>query len=91
MFVVPDVVPHLHPTLDLRIAYPGFSRRADDGRKHRLVEPGTFLRPEQVRTCHTWVGHRSLMSYVPVVDNRGPEALQGCVPHGHAAVHAADG
>ncbi|KIM52354.1 hypothetical protein SCLCIDRAFT_56180, partial [Scleroderma citrinum Foug A] len=52
MFVVPDVVPFLHPSLDLRVTYPEhFVRRIDHGdskkRKHAPVEPGTYLHPEQ--------------------------------------------
>ncbi|KAL4065768.1 phosphatidylethanolamine-binding protein [Scleroderma yunnanense] len=52
MFVVPDVVPHLHPSLDLRVTYPEhLVERRHNGesskRKHALVEPGTYLHPEQ--------------------------------------------
>ncbi|KAG6332502.1 hypothetical protein ID866_6587 [Astraeus odoratus] len=52
MFVVPDVVPHLHPSLDVRVTYPEYiSGRShsdsSDKRQHKLVEPGTFLDPEQ--------------------------------------------
>ncbi|KAI6153165.1 phosphatidylethanolamine-binding protein [Pisolithus tinctorius] len=50
MFVVPDVVPYLRPSLDLRVTYPQ-ARKTSQGHpgktKHMLVEPGTFLLPEQ--------------------------------------------
>lgn len=53
MSVVPDVVPFLHPSLDLRVTYPEyFVRKIEHGeskkRKHELVEAGTYLHPEQV-------------------------------------------
>lgn len=54
MKVVPDMLPELHPSLDLRIRYlepPPKSNylRTRVKRKLRQVEPGSFLVPEQVR------------------------------------------
>ncbi|KAI6022597.1 phosphatidylethanolamine-binding protein [Pisolithus marmoratus] len=50
MCVVPDVIPYLRPSLDLRVTYPQ-ARKPSQGQpgktQHMLVEPGTFLLPEQ--------------------------------------------
>ncbi|KAH7911833.1 phosphatidylethanolamine-binding protein [Hygrophoropsis aurantiaca] len=52
MHVVPDVLPDLHPSLDLRVAFPEASsgQGSEDNStkiKYSQVEPGTFLVPEQ--------------------------------------------
>ena len=54
MNVVPDMLPELHPSFDLRIRYLAPAPkdnylRTRVKRKHRQVEPGIFLTPEQVR------------------------------------------
>ncbi|KAI0771048.1 PEBP-like protein [Trametes elegans] len=54
MKVVPDMLPELHPSLDLRIKYaepPPKSNylRTRVKRKLKTVEPGIFLAPEQTR------------------------------------------
>lgn len=54
MKVVPDLLPELHPSLDLRINFPepppeDVYKRSRVKRKYEKVEPGVFLRPEQVR------------------------------------------
>ena len=54
MNVVPDMLPELHPSFDLRIRYlapPPKNNylRTRVKRKLRQVEPGIFLLPEQVR------------------------------------------
>ena len=54
MGVVPDLLPSLHPTIDLRINFPEAPpkdtiRRTRVKRKLEKVEPGVFLLPEQVR------------------------------------------
>ena len=53
MSVVPDMLPELHPSFDLRIKYaepPPASNylRTRVKRKLKEVEPGIFLVPEQV-------------------------------------------
>ncbi|EMD41367.1 hypothetical protein CERSUDRAFT_128093 [Gelatoporia subvermispora B] len=52
MKVVPDLLPELHPSLDLRINFPepppeDVYKRSRVKRKYEKVEPGVFLRPEQ--------------------------------------------
>jgi len=54
MKVVPDVLPLLHPSLDLRVTFPkspphSLSAREQTKRIHQEVEPGVFLLPEQTR------------------------------------------
>ncbi|GBE78719.1 54S ribosomal protein L35, mitochondrial [Sparassis crispa] len=51
MNVVPDLLPSLHPTLDLRLNFPdvpksGWTRHRAK-RQYKKVEPGVFLLPEQ--------------------------------------------
>lgn len=53
MHVVPDLLPELHPNVDLRIQFPNPAghrtlrqRRAERANFYK-VEPGTFLTPEQ--------------------------------------------
>lgn len=57
MNVVPDMLPELRPSLDLRIRYlepPPKNNylRTRVKRKLKAVEPGIFLVPEQVRYTH---------------------------------------
>ena len=54
MHVVPDVLPTLHPSVDLQVAFPeapprSVVARTRRARKYRTIEPGAFLLPEQVR------------------------------------------
>lgn len=53
MNVVPDLLPSLHPSIDLRLNFPeapptDVVRRTRMRRKYEKVEPGVFLLPEQV-------------------------------------------
>jgi len=53
MNVVPDVVPSLHPSFDLRITFPeppprSVYLRTRVKRPYKQVEPGIYLTPEQV-------------------------------------------
>lgn len=53
MNVVPDVLPTLHPSLDLRLTFPepppqSAYLRTRSKRQHKQVEPGVFLVSEQV-------------------------------------------
>lgn len=54
MHVVPDLLPVLHPSIDLRMTFPEPPPeqtyvRTRVKRKHSSVEPGVYLLPEQVR------------------------------------------
>ena len=56
MNVVPDVLPSLHPSLDLRLTFPeappkNTYLRTRSKRQHKQVEPGVFLVSEQVWQC----------------------------------------
>ena len=58
MNVVPDLLPELRPSLDLRMNFPEklpekLRRLNRTKRKYEIVEPGTFLLPDQVRFL-TW-------------------------------------
>ena len=49
MHVVPDVIPDLHPSLDLRVSFPEHkTKEPSTTPKYTFVEPGVFLLPEQV-------------------------------------------
>lgn len=53
MNVVPDLLPTLHPSFDLRITFPepppkSTYLRTRVKRRYSAVEPGVFLLPEQV-------------------------------------------
>jgi large subunit ribosomal protein L35 len=55
MKVVPDVLPDIHPSLDLRVNFPKImSNKGSDVTVPKAiyehVEPGVFLLPEQVRS-----------------------------------------
>lgn len=54
MHVVPDLLPSLHPSFDLRVTFPepppkSVYLRTRVKRRYKQVEPGIFLLPEQVR------------------------------------------
>lgn len=54
MSVVPDLLPELHPSVDLRVNFPeappqDIKRRTREKRKYEKVDAGVFLLPEQVR------------------------------------------
>ena len=50
MKVVPDVLPELHPSIDLHVTVRTSPKELHKTKKtHATVEPGTFLSPEQVR------------------------------------------
>ncbi|KAH8119902.1 PEBP-like protein [Phellopilus nigrolimitatus] len=75
MGVVPDVVPALHPSIDLRLSFPEpppFSTylRTRTRRKHKPVEPGVFILPEQSRRpprLYTSVFHPETRYYTLVL------------------------
>ncbi|KAF4605629.1 hypothetical protein EYR40_004416 [Pleurotus pulmonarius] len=48
MNVVPDVLPDLHPSVDIRITVPSTLKQLREGQKvHAPVEPGAFVFPRQ--------------------------------------------
>ncbi|KAI0077414.1 PEBP-like protein [Panus rudis PR-1116 ss-1] len=54
MNVVPDLLPSLHPSFDLRVNFPepppeNIALRSRTKRKYQKIEPGVFLLPEQTR------------------------------------------
>ncbi|KAI6128699.1 phosphatidylethanolamine-binding protein [Pisolithus croceorrhizus] len=84
MFVVPDVIPYLRPSLDLRVTYPQARRTSQQqpGKtQHMLVEPGTFLLPEQTTKppkLHTSVFHTDTRLYtLLMVDPDVPDEANG--------------
>ena len=53
MNVVPDILPEMHPSFDLRLSFPeppprNTLLRTRTARRYLPVEPGVFLLPEQV-------------------------------------------
>src|ERR1700753_1298419 len=59
MNVVPDVLPSLHPSFDLRLTFPepppqSTYLRNRVKRQHKHVEPGIFLVSEQVWQCQAF-------------------------------------
>jgi large subunit ribosomal protein L35 len=48
MNVVPDVIPDLRPSFDLRVSFPQYNE-ALRYRTNQVIEPGVFLEPKDVR------------------------------------------
>jgi large subunit ribosomal protein L35 len=50
MKVIPDVLPDLRPSIDLRVSFhkPPGQITVGTKRKYQFVEPGVFLHPKQV-------------------------------------------
>ena len=81
MNVVPDVLPSLHPSLDLRITFPepppqSVYLRTRSKRQHKQVEPGVFLVSEQAWQCETFFLSWSLTR--SFVDSETTNALRQC-------------
>ena len=96
MNVVPDMLPELHPSFDLRIRYLAPTPkdnylRTRVKRKHRQVEPGIFLTPEQVRCGRVHERRRTLKVCGVIIDEEASRNIHDAVPHRHAPVHADDG
>ena len=67
MNVVPDLLPSLHPSLDLRVNFPekppqSVYLRTRVKRKYEKVEPGIFLLPEQVSLFSLYGAQGSISS-----------------------------
>ncbi|KAL5519253.1 MRPL35 [Sanghuangporus vaninii] len=75
MSVVPDLLPSLHPSIDLRISFPeppphSTYLRTRTRRKYKPVEPGVYLLPEQTRRpprMYTSVFHPETRYYTLVM------------------------
>ncbi|THH30397.1 hypothetical protein EUX98_g3788 [Antrodiella citrinella] len=75
MNVVPDMLPALHPSFDLRINFPepppeDIRLRTRVKRKYQKVEPGVYLLPEQTRKhpqVYTTVFHTESRLYTMVM------------------------
>ncbi|KAL5535788.1 MRPL35 [Sanghuangporus sanghuang] len=75
MNVVPDLLPSLHPSIDLRISFPeppphSTYLRTRTRRKYKPVEPGVYLLPEQTRRpprMYTSVFHPETRYYTLVM------------------------
>ncbi|KAL5494969.1 MRPL35 [Sanghuangporus weigelae] len=75
MSVVPDLLPSLHPSVDLRISFPeppphSTYLRTRTRRKYKPVEPGVYLLPEQTRRpprMYTSVFHPETRYYTLVM------------------------
>jgi large subunit ribosomal protein L35 len=56
MHIVPDVLPSLRPSIDLRVTFPSSQRtsytKASRGGGYQEVEPGVYLLSEQVSPAH---------------------------------------
>ena len=97
MNVVPDVLPSMHPSFDLRLTFPepppqSVYLRTRSKRKHKQVEPGIFLVSEQVLQCNIF----SLFSLgcsltSRHVDPKATNTLRQRFPSGHQTLHSLDG
>jgi large subunit ribosomal protein L35 len=47
MNVVPDVLPSLHPSFELRVSFPQWNQTLKHP-THQAVDPGVFLTPKDV-------------------------------------------
>ena len=94
MNVVPDVLPSLHPSLDLRLTFPepppqSAYLKNRSKRETRQVEPGVFLVSEQVWQCET-----TPLSYSSTscpVDPKTAEALRQRFSRRNQVLHPPDG
>ena len=94
MNVVPDVLPSLHPSLDLRITFPepppqSVYLRNRAKRQHKQVEPGIFLVSEQAWLCETFPLSCPLTSYL--LDSKTTYSLRQCFSRRNQALHPLDG
>ncbi|EJD03667.1 PEBP-like protein [Fomitiporia mediterranea MF3/22] len=75
MHVVPDLLPSVHPSIDLRVSFPeppplSTYLRTRTRRKYKPVEPGVYLLPEQTRRAprlYTSVFHPETRYYTLVL------------------------
>jgi large subunit ribosomal protein L35 len=57
MNVVPDVLPVLRPSVDLRVSFPRFDKEKKFG-KYENIEPGIFLLPADVSSLAPFLAFR---------------------------------
>ena len=94
MNVIPDVLPSLRPSLDLRLTFPepppqSVYLRTRSKRQHKRVEPGVFLVSEQVRRFMVSSLGYSSRSYH--TDPKATNALRQRFPPRYQALHSPDG
>jgi len=94
MNVVPDVLPSLHPSLDLRITFPepppqSVYLRNRSKRQSKQVEPGVFLVSEQAWQRETFSLNYSLTCHL--VDSKTTDALRQRFSRRNQALHPLDG
>lgn len=89
MSVVPDLLPELHPSVDLRVNFPeappqDIKRRTREKRKYEKVDAGVFLLPEQVR--HPVPHFVTTISHLLRLANNPPCTLRPST-RSHASIH----
>lgn len=94
MNVVPDLLPEIHPSLDLRVNFlerlPEKLRKQDrTKRKFEKVEAGVYLLPEQVPSLRTRKGKFGMLT--ACLDSQTGGALHKCLPYGASSLHASYG
>ena len=95
MHVVPDLVPSLHPSLDLRVNFPeappeNIYRRTRVKRRYEKAEPGAFLLPEQVCTLGGGVIFLKENSLL-VLDSETTSTIHDSIPHRTTFIHLGHG
>jgi hypothetical protein len=84
MFVIPDVLPELHPTLDLAITVrrrPGEFKR--ELKPFTNVEPGTYTLPQQVWSKCLFL----VICLTNIKDYGTTPPLRKCLPPRGAFIH----
>ena len=75
MKVIPDVLPNLHPSIDLHVtARASFEEFKKTKKSQVAIEPGTFLLPEQVGDANIINDHCEYLRTVDT-DHNASEAV----------------
>src|SRR5579872_5018870 len=88
MNVVPDILPSIHPSFDLRLTFPepppeSKYLRNRTKRQHKQVEPGVFLVSEQVGLREKYMLPFLGRSLTSCIDPKTTNALCQCLPRGN--------
>ena len=95
MHVVPDLLPDLRPTIDLRLNFPepppkDVYRRSRVKRRYQKVDPGMYLLPEQVwSSCLESLA--PLTHVTCTIDVEVPCSVYDSMAHRHTALYPVDG
>jgi hypothetical protein len=89
MNVVPDVIPDLHPSFDLRVAFSQFSSALGHP-VHMAVEPGVHVAPKDVSHV-PYFRHNDLANGDWMIDTAEAAAVRDGVPPRASDVHSAYG